>query len=367
MLVLAACTSEALIIPSPTNVRLTATPNHALPRPAMPLTRVQSEHRLAFADKLASGLYRLEDAAVCLCGATDAVDLADHDRFGLPVGTVLCRECGLARTTPRLASKNLPAFYEHDYHGLHLDVRDPDPDHAMFRRGQGAAIHAFLVDLLASGPLRIADIGAGAGQVMQEFEGAHDGPVFGVGCEYSSEFVEAGQRAGRDLRHGGPEQITGDAPFDLVILSHVVEHFPDPVRDLTAVRALGHRHTLFYVEVPGLLTIDRKPEYAYRLDQYLTVAHTFHFTRATLAATMARAGFAEVRADENIHAVFRTAPVAIPARDPDHAAVVMASIARLSTWPVRSRSALRQARQRLAATAKSMLPGRVVRAIRRRR
>lgn len=333
--------------------------------PAISLSPVQAEYRDALLSKLAAGEYRMEQAS-CLCGAADDVPLADCDRYGIPVGIVLCWACGLARTSPRLATDNLGSFYEHDYHGLHFGIRNPSPSTALFRRGQGAAIVKFLSDLLVPGPLRVADIGAGTGQVLREFEAAIDRRVEGVGCEYSAAFVEAGKRAGSDIHHGGPETLEG--PFDLVILSHVVEHFPEPIKDLAAVRALGHDRTMFYVEVPGLLTIDRKAEYAYTLAQYLTLAHTFHFTNYTLADTMQRAGFLMIRGDEQVRSVFVQVPLWGPTRpELDHAERILASLAQLDSRAMQRKRLRPRLRQWVAAKAKSLLPEHAVRAIRSRR
>jgi SAM-dependent methyltransferase len=328
------------------------------------LSGTQQEYRSALLAKLDNGTYRLEEVQNCLCGASDGIRISEHDRYGIPVGVVLCSACGLARTTPRLASTNLGAFYEQDYHGLHQGVREPDPDTALVRRGQGSAIHRYLVDLLPPGPIRIADVGAGTGQVLREFTAAHAAPVAGVGCEYATAFVEAGRRAGSDIRRGGAEALAGEGPFDLVILSHVVEHFPNPVTDLAAVRALGHDRSLFYVEVPGLLTIDRKPEYAYSLEQYLTLAHTWHFTFTTLAQTMWRAGFGPFRGDERVRAVFvRIAPIQ-PRVNPAEPIRILASLRELDSRRIRWRRLWRLARQRLSAVIKTMLPDRAVSAIR---
>jgi len=336
--------------------------------PALPLTAVQRRYRQAVLAKLERGTYRLEEVPVCLCGQRGGVTIADHDRYGFPVGVVLCTTCGLARSTPRLAAADLPAFYEDDYHPLHglQHGPDPDPNAALFRLANGAAILAFLDDLLPPRPLRVADVGCGTGRVLREFAAALDRPVAVVGCDYSAAFVDAGKRAGSDIRHGGPETMMNMAPFDVVILSHVVEHFPEPVADLAAVRALGHSRALFYVEVPGLLSIDHKPEYAYRLDQYLTIAHTFHFTLETLTATMNRAGFGIARGDEYVRSVFIPAPAATPRNDPELAPRILASLNHLErSWPLRARRLYRMTRQRAVAIAKRVLPESAIAALRR--
>ncbi len=335
-------------------------------RPAMPLTPIQAEDRSNVLAKLAAGEYRLERVDLCLCGSADSVSIADHDRFGIPVGVVLCVACGLARTTPRLATANLASFYETDYHGLHLSVRRPEPGQILFRRRPEAAIHPFLADLLPPPPLSVADVGAGTGRDLRAFAEAVDGPTHLVGCDYSEAFAAAGRAAGTDIRHGGPETLTEFAPYDVVIMSHVVEHFPDPITDLAAIRALGHDRTLFYVEVPGLLSIDRKPEYAYRLDRYLTLAHTFHFTLETLTATMNRAGFSSARGDEEVRAAFIQGPVATPRNDSEMAARVLTSLRRLDSWPMRLRRVKPAVRQRLVAAARAILPVSWIRVLRHR-
>lgn len=322
----------------------------------MPLTPIQEAARAGLLEKLTSGTYRLETVPECPCGSSGLVPVADRDRFGIPVGVVVCRRCGLARTSPRLASADLAAFYEYDYHALHQGVVDPDPATALFRIGQGTAIAAMLDQLLSPGPLRVADVGCGTGQVLREFVTAMGRPATAAGCEYASAFVAAGRAAGSDIRQGGPEVLMDLAPFDVVILSHVVEHLPDPVGDMRAVRALGQAETLFYVEVPGILRIDHRPEYAYGLEQYVTLAHTFHFSLATLTETMQRAGFARVLGDEEVRSAFRHAPAAEPDVSPDNATRILDSLAALRSRRMRLRRLPRVARQRMRVVAVRVLP-----------
>jgi hypothetical protein len=322
--------------------------------PTFRLSPAQRNYRAIVLSKLTDGQYHLEELRDCpLCGSSEATPLASHDRFGLPVGVVLCRSCGLARSTPRLAAPDLPAFYEEDYHGLH-GLRAPGPSTALFRSGQGAAIFATIRDQLPERQLRVAEIGAGTGQVLREFAEAAGGAVL-AGCEYASAYADAGRSAGTDLREGGPATLQDLAPFDVVILSHVVEHFPDLNAGLAEVRALGDMNTLFYVEVPGLLTIQHKSEYAYRFDRYLTLAHTFDFTLATLTETMANAGFGLVRGDEQIRSLFRQGDRREAEPDPANAQKVLASLEALGSWSNRLRRAQLLPRRVVRVAAKELL------------
>lgn len=330
------------------------------------MSAIQSEARATLLAKLASGEFSFEEVRACPCGEPATIPIADQDRFGIPVGVVMCPGCGLVRTTPRLAAADLPAFYEHDYHGLHLSIREPDPNAALYEQGSGGAIYQTVRTLLPPGRLRIADVGCGTGRMLREFQtaaAAHE--TAAAGCDFAAAFVAAGKVAGSDLRHGGPETLLDLAPFDLVILSHVVEHLPDPVDDLAAIRALGHADSLYYVEVPGMMTIGRKPEYAYRLEQYLTLAHTYHYTLTTLTATLARAGLALVEGTEDVRSVFRWSSPSTPTSDPTMAPRILDSLRSLRSFRTRVRRVKPLLRQRAGQAARTLLPGGIYRVLRK--
>ena len=336
------------------------------------LTAVQERFRDAVLAKLNAGDYALEEVLYCLCGSQDSVSVADRDRFGLPVGVVVCTACGLARTSPRLAQESLPRFYDEDYHGLHMGVPDPAASTSLFRPGHGRVIYSLLEGSLPGRQLRVAEVGCGTGQVLREFiaAGARRGrEITGMGCEFASAYVEAGRGAGTTIRQGGPETLRDDSPFDVVILSHVVEHFTDVPGELAQISQLVATDGLVYVEVPGILTIDAKAEYEYEFGQYLTLAHTYHFSLDTLVDAMDRAGFALVFGDEETRSVFRRAPHRVERSAAHGAAAVLEyldSLDRSRSLPFK-RAALRARRGVLThaqRAARSILPDRAYRIVR---
>jgi hypothetical protein len=119
--------------------------------------------------------------------------------------------------------------------------------------------------------------------------------------------------------------------------------------------------------VPGLLTIHDRPEYAYALGQYVTLAHTYHFTLETLRATMRRAGFRLLRGTEDVRAVFVTAAPDEPSADESVAPAILASLRRLDAPSARVRRVPQLAKQRAAAIAKTILPKDIQRRVKHRR
>ena len=289
-------------------------------RPAIRLTSVQARHRSSVLERIELGEYRWEAIESCICGGTEGLVLSEKDRFGFPVQAVGCSDCGLVRTTPRLAADCLPAFYEQDYHALHMSIEDPAPATALVRTGQGHEIYSYVAPFISSANLRVAELGTGAGGVLLEFaeaaraDGKH---VDAFGSEYAGAFVDTARGRGLAVSQGGIEALVVLPPPDVLILSHVLEHLPDPRTDLTAIHRWLAKESLVYVEVPGLLTLHQKPQYDFDLVRYLTLAHMFNFTLASLCEVTAPIGLDLIQGDEEVRALYR---VGVPrvARQPDH-------------------------------------------------
>ena len=83
---------------------------------------------------------------------------------------------------------------------------------------------------------RLLDIGCGNGRPMQRFVAAG---WAATGIDFDAEAVTAARSAGLDARVGAlKEQAFPDAHFDVVLMSHVIEHLADPMADLTECRRI---------------------------------------------------------------------------------------------------------------------------------
>ena len=244
----------------------------------LPLTRLQSrtiaEVYRALADR------RLEFAApspCLLCGERGHRLLAERDRYGLPVRTVVCEGCGLLRSDPVLTPPSLASFYASHYRALH--------------EGRSAA---------AGAAARFARPRRNGRRVLGRLQ--ESGQAFGLarGLELLQGEAPAALAqwlAGRGLK------------ADVVILRHVVEHLVDPAPFLRQLQPLLGTRGVLYVEVPGLRMLAEGKK-GYDFLSYLMLPH---YERTTLERLLAQAGYASRSCNEEIWGVFEAMPSSVQA------------------------------------------------------
>ena len=95
---------------------------------SLKLSKRQIEAKRRVEDETESILssYRFENY-LCECGAGEEYfeTLAEKDRYGFKVKTVICRKCGLMMTNPRMTQDSYNMFYDLEYGKLY---RDQDQD-----------------------------------------------------------------------------------------------------------------------------------------------------------------------------------------------------------------------------------------------
>lgn len=273
--------------------------------PLLRLNALQVDVRERVVQKVDSGHYRFEQVPCCVCGGEDFRQLAGKDRYGLFMPVVICRTCGLVQTNPRMEASAYLEFYKAEYRKLY--VGDPVPSSGFFasQYGKGRRIHRYLdsLGLLKgqSGAPRVLEVGCGAGGILKRF--AESGCTV-AGLDLDDDYLEYGRsNHGLDLSLSTAGDYVPERPADVVIYSHVLEHFPDPLAELEEVRRILDKDGVLYIEVPGIKNLMR----SYEMDflRYLQNAHVYHFTLKTLGNLLEKAGFRLIAGDEGIHSVFK--------------------------------------------------------------
>ncbi len=260
------------------------------------LTDKQREALARVRGRIAGGDYTLE-AVGCPCEADHDITIANIDRYGLAVGTQLCMSCGLMRCSARFDQRSMARFYAEDYR----DMYDP----------LGPVLH-FETDVKAGQWMIrqmpklfgisevIFDIGCGTGGKLLPISALPGKRA--VGCDFAPDFISHGRSRGVEIVEGGAAALVEKVGkrADLVILSHVAEHFLDLERELTEVIEAIKPGGFLFIEVPGAVGGFELPFYRSDILRYVQNAHAYYFTRQTLTAVLTSLGLQVLSMDENV-------------------------------------------------------------------
>ncbi len=219
-----------------------------------------------------------------LCGSDNQQPFTRVESFGFPLVYYQCGRCGLVFQSQTESQAADPEFYAATYRKIYQSSEEPTIKDIWIQTQR--AQHLIEV-VLSAGRTKVEnmlDIGASAGVLLESFRDAFGCQVTGV--EPGDAYRKVAQSRDipmypllDDLVQSDPER------FDLVSLSHVLEHLPDPVSTLRLIRdKLLTADGLLLLEVPNF----------YAHDSY-ELAHLACYTPRTLQEIVRQAGFEVVR------------------------------------------------------------------------
>jgi SAM-dependent methyltransferase len=219
----------------------------------------------------------------CPCGEeSEHFGVANQDRYGLAVNYVCCKNCGLVRLFPNMNETSWRKFYERNYPVLRnsIDKSAPGNYEVLFAQEvkEGKRIfkspHMQIERSTHTTRPKLLDVGCGYGGMVQlASEHGYDG----YGCDYDPNAVGFAVSKGLDIRLGGIEQFAKEhEQFDLIIMSHVLEHVTEPSVFLKSAAELLKPGGHIYIELPGYREISFA-RYRGNLLRYLRIFHPFNF------------------------------------------------------------------------------------------
>lgn len=194
-----------------------------------------------------------------------------------------CYGCTHVFVSPRISS-DLQIRIAIDMDGL--------PDHYLDVQRAGAATICQRIHAVAPGA-RLLDIGFGRGHVMRAAR-AYGFEVYGFdSSEVQIESLR--QQFGRHLRRTviGSEPLPG-GPFDAVVMSHVVEHLPDPPTSMRRVREAMSAGAVLYVAVPDIESVQFRI-LGKRWDVISPLVHYQYFSERSMLDLLHRSGFVDAK------------------------------------------------------------------------
>lgn len=276
-------------------------------KPIISLNELQVRMKKQVEMKIEYCIYSFEEVPCCVCGGKNFYLLSLKDRYGFYVPVVICRDCGLIQTNPRMTQEAYNQFYELEYRKLYMGKDAPADKDSFFKAEykKGESIYQYISQNVKREIVNalIVEIGCGVGGILQYFK-YKGNDIYGV--DLGSEYIEFG-RVNYDLNieTGTIDNVIeqGISP-DIVIYSHTLEHILDPVEEMTKLQSICGPNVILYIEVPGVKNLTHS--YEMNFLKSLQNAHTYYFTSTTLKNVLIKAGWDFVCGNENIYSIFKT-------------------------------------------------------------
>lgn len=193
----------------------------------------------------------------CLCGNQDKkfdVLITEKDRYGIPCRNFLCKKCGLIRQGEILDEESTYKFYSNYYRSIYVGSSVPSNIFFEDQVKRGYVFIEFIQNKISLNTInKVFEVGTGAGGILW--------PFFELGkqvsgCDYGESYLQFGMDKDMELYIGElDKEKTEPNSQDLLIISHVMEHFNDPVKELNNLIDVVKEGGYLLIEVPGSLSV----------------------------------------------------------------------------------------------------------------
>ncbi len=200
---------------------------------------------------------------------------------GLLVTTVVCLRCGLVYHNPVLEEEER-LTRALSFRAWHTDAT-PSPRHLkkLGRRWEG---QWSLMRRVFRPGLKVLEIGCGLGLGSARLKGL-GARVLAVEPDPEQAAYARKHWDLAVLQCRFEEADFQGEHFDLILASHVIEHFPAPLNFLKQARTLAHPESWLFLETPNILAPKVSPRRVFSL------AHNFYFAPRTLSWLLLKAGW----------------------------------------------------------------------------
>lgn len=248
------------------------------------------------ADKLRS-MPREMLSSCNLCGVVEHFVIAWNDRYGLPLRTAMCSNCGLIQMLDRFTPDGYAQFYgdssyrllANSYNGLKSDIGFMQREQREYSKQLVRTLEGYVKPLAAG---LLMDIGGSTGMIAGRV-----GKRFGFApavLDPSNDEVEAARASGIKGIVGSIETYDNSEQFDLILLCRSIEHLSDLRGSLEKIHSMLRPDGLFYldaIDYLGSCRRDGAPQVVSKID------HCFWLCQETAPAIFAHMGFEIVATD----------------------------------------------------------------------
>ncbi|MGB0696618.1 MAG: class I SAM-dependent methyltransferase [Rhodospirillaceae bacterium] len=247
-----------------------------------------------------------------LCAATTLQEISTLDRRGAPLITDCCLACGLVFSNPLPTEADLVAFYTTDYRKNYKKTINPKLKHHY--RYAGRVVREITPHLSYFQKAEtVLDIGCGSGEFVALMQ-AFGKKAFGV--EPSLNYAKYIQNTfDVSVFTGSLDDYQPTQSFDLIRMSHVLEHMRDPIEKLKKVRSLLTENGALFLEVPNF----RQYCQTKSPGNIFHYGHIYNFDRQTLGAVCSLAGLETIEALGDTRLILKKGAMTAPEWHADNA------------------------------------------------
>lgn len=194
----------------------------------------------------------------CICGNNNLendIVISEKDRYGIPVSSILCSKCGLIRSGKIFDEYSNNLFYKNFYRDLYVGQHNPDNKFFYDQVIRGEQFLSLInKNKILDNILDVVEIGCGAGGILYPF---YKNNKDCRGFDYNEDYLKLGRKFDLNLILGDWKNFLNDNSVDLIILSHVMEHFTDPVEEVNNIIKKIKPGKYLLVEVPGIFYMNK--------------------------------------------------------------------------------------------------------------
>ena len=158
-----------------------------------------------------------------------------------------CMGCGLVYLSPRPQASELGRIYPPGYHSYAMGGRGPRQRAAKLR------FRRIILDHFKNVPfIRLLDVGCGNGWHLDLARAVGPRRIDTVGIDIDERAVATAQKHGHIAFAGRFEDVHLDRQFDLITMTHVIEHLSDPQAAVAKAARMLNPGGVLAIETPNI-------------------------------------------------------------------------------------------------------------------